>query len=597
MKKLLLLLFTALPLFLMGQLTSEDFESYTVGEFDPQWDPNNWTGWFGAMSNTDISDAQAHSGTKSVYISDNPTADDLVALLPVLNSSRWEVSFWQYIPSGSGAYINMQHNYTNTVADWAVEVFFSDETFAQALVRTDGVLYAVNGILHDQWAEIRFLFNFYTEQAEFYYNDELLHSWVLPTNSAGGAGLNQINAINLFASCAGTGCISNAYYDDISVVEIPIADHDVSITSFAQPSNYTIVPTGHVQPFNLEATVLNEGLQAVNGLEVTANVYNSINTLLYSESLGSVSNLGALQTATFNSPPTSFLPDLTDLYTIEYITTINETDAFPDNNNGTTTAAFTVSDSVYARDNSLYNSAINAGVPSFFGQSFELLIEEEVTAIHTSFDGGQMGEIIQGHIFSIDPSTGYPDEWLSSTLEYELDLIGPETHVDLMFFEPEVLPPGNYAFMVEQKAETPLLVSATPNIFTLQTTFFSTDGAAWQFLEEAGANGIFLTMNIRPIFGGISVSTKEPEWAHDLRLAPNPTTGWTTLQIDLQQGIRDLDLVLYSMQGQMVYATTQQNASGSYQLNLDLSHLPTGIYMAKVRIGEDVVSRKINVVR
>ncbi len=110
MKKIILFFTICFPIILSAQLTSDDFESYTLGSFDSQWDINNWVGWFNNPSNSTISDEQAHLGTQSVKIGPD---HDLVALLGTLDAENYEITYWQYVPSGSGAYTNMQHLYTS----------------------------------------------------------------------------------------------------------------------------------------------------------------------------------------------------------------------------------------------------------------------------------------------------------------------------------------------------------------------------------------------------------------------------------------------------------------------------------------------------
>src|SRR5690606_15683835 len=121
----LLSLVLFLPIFLNAQITSEDFESYNAGVFDPQWDANEWEGWFGNPSHAYISTDQASSGNNSLYIrNDGATETDIVGLFGTLNTGIYQLTFMQYIPANFGAYYNLQHNYTSTVGDWAAEFYF-----------------------------------------------------------------------------------------------------------------------------------------------------------------------------------------------------------------------------------------------------------------------------------------------------------------------------------------------------------------------------------------------------------------------------------------------------------------------------------------
>lgn len=221
MRKLLLLGFACIPFILNAQLTADNFDSYNLGSFDNQWNPSEWVGWFGAASNATISDDFANSGSNSMQIETN---DDIVALLGVLDVGVSMISFMQYIPTGNGAYFNLQHNYTNSAGDWAMEVFFSDQLASSGRLLAGGAE-EVFDIVHDTWVENRIEADFNNMIASYFYNGTLIFSWALNTVPDGSPGLNQINGINFFGACfdTGGGCSSLAYYDDVSAVNNPVS--------------------------------------------------------------------------------------------------------------------------------------------------------------------------------------------------------------------------------------------------------------------------------------------------------------------------------------------------------------------------------------
>jgi Secretion system C-terminal sorting domain len=593
MKKSLLTLLIALPFVVAAQLTMDDFESYNVGSFDSQWNASNWTGWFGGPSGSNISTEQALSGTKSVKIVTN---NDLVALLGTLNTGTYEISFSQYIPSGSGAYFNMQHNYTNTTADWAAEVYFSDEITGQGQIFTNGTPTPFV-ISHDVWVENRLVFDFSADEANYYYDGSLVLTWQISTNAAGGPGLNQINGINFFGACLGAGCISTGYYDDVVVAFTPPALHDITIASFLPASEYTHVPVGHVQPFTFETTVANIGLEQVTSVEVTANVYDGTNTLVHSSSLGSMGTLAAGATAVFNTPATVYTPSVTDLYTIEYIASISEVDGNEFNNTESSFFTFAVTDSIYARDDGNYTDGIGAGIPAMIGQNFEVIIDDEVTAISMSYAGGAIGETIQGHLFST--LNGIPDALLSSTEVFTIATpggLGAEVYVDLVFADPVALLPGTYAFVVEQQGSTNLLLSTSSNIFTAGSTVASLDaGSSWDNLDLLG---FLVTLNVRPVFGGMPpvINTNNLNFDYEYSLSPNPTKGTTVLNLDLA-GTHDVQLALYNLQGQLIFSTSDSKVSGELRYPLDLSGLADGVYLLKIKVDDQITSSRVSVVK
>lgn len=592
MKKLLLTLLLALPFILTAQLTMDDFESYNTGSFDSQWDANNWTGWFGSMSGAEISNEQALSGTQSLKVETN---DDIVALLGVLNTGTYEISFHQYIPSGSGTYFNMQHNYTNVAGDWAAEIYFSDEVTALGQIITNGTP-ATFSITHDAWIENRFVFDFSADEANYYYNGSLTHTWQISTNAAGGAGLNQINAINFYGACldGGTGCTANGYFDDILVTYFPPLMHDVSITSFSAPSEYTNVPVNQVQPFTFEATISNIGTEQVTDVLVTANVYDGSSTLVHSSSLGTLASLAAGASAVFDTPVTPYTPSEIDSFTVEYIASMLETDG-DDTNNSESIFSFTVTDSIYARDDGNYTDGIGAGVPALLGQNFEVITEDEVTAISMSYAGGAVGETIQGHIYSTN--NGFPDALLSSTEVFTIATagsLGAEVYVDLIFADPVLLTPGTYSFVIDQQGSTNILVSTSPDIFTAGATVASLDAAAtWDNLEDFG---FLISMNVRPVFGGFINNSNELNFDHQFSISPNPTNGKTNLDLELV-GTHDLQLTIYNLQGQLIYSKTTFNVSGELRYPFDLSDLPDGMYILKIKVDDQITSSKINLVK
>ena len=138
MKKIILFFTICFPIFLSAQLTADDFEAYTLGSFDAQWDPANWVGWFNNPSSSTISDEQAHAGVQSVKIEQD---DDLVALLGTLDAENYEITYWQYVPIGSGAYTNMQHLYTSTTGDWMFEVYVNQDGTGQFNTGGQGFLF------------------------------------------------------------------------------------------------------------------------------------------------------------------------------------------------------------------------------------------------------------------------------------------------------------------------------------------------------------------------------------------------------------------------------------------------------------------------
>jgi|TARA_B110000285_G_scaffold188013_1_gene214014 aspartate ammonia-lyase len=74
----------------------------------------------------------------------------------------------------------------------------------------------------DTWIAQKFVLDFDNSVGEFYYDDTLIHTWVLNQNANGTAGDNTINAIDFYATAIGTSANTSAYYDDIAVAEVVV---------------------------------------------------------------------------------------------------------------------------------------------------------------------------------------------------------------------------------------------------------------------------------------------------------------------------------------------------------------------------------------
>jgi len=273
MKKYLFLFFACIPLIMSAQLTSEDFEDYTTGSFDSQWDASQWVGWNGGPSNVDISDDYANSGANSMKVDDD---DNIVALFETLDAGVATISFMQYIPSGNGAYFNIQHNYTDTQSDLAADVNFSDQSEAIGVLGAGGATGSFP-IVYDTWAENRIEADFNNMLASYYYNGTLIYFWELNTNIDGSAGLNAYNAINFSGTCFEpmNPCTSLAYYDDIVV--------DYNPVNINEPTGYvnslTISPNPASGQFVLD-------IELATAKNLIAEIYNAQGQLVGVQDIG-----------------------------------------------------------------------------------------------------------------------------------------------------------------------------------------------------------------------------------------------------------------------------------------------------------------------
>ncbi len=590
MKKILLLLAISFPLFLSAQLVTDDFESYTVGDFDSQWDVNNWVGWFGLPSLTTISDEQANSGVNSMKIEQN---DDIVALLGILDAGIFEVSYEQYVPTGNAAYANIQHNYTNTAGDWMFEVYVL--ATGDLDIRVNGQAINAPGIgVFDQWVNYTFTLNFITSVGVFNYNGQAILEFPINTNAAGGVGLNQVNGINFFGGCLPAGgCTSLAYYDDITVTEIPVPPHNASVINPAAVSEYRTVPLGLETPITLATDVVNIGGEAVTDVSVTFTLKDGAGTTILTETSNTVASIPSGETASFEVPTTFSLSGI-DIYTMDYEVSIAETDSDLADNLLTSEIPFSSDPNIYARDNGVFDDGVGVnGATGIIGQTFEFVEATTVESIIMIYAGGITGDTINGYIYSLNGTS--PDQIIATTEMLVVDQdgggIGAEATEIMSFTTPVELMPGNYLFAIEQVSLNNMLLSTSADVFTLGTSWASTDeGLTWANLEDFN---IRRSLGIRPFISqvGVNVDESASNYVSDLKITPNPTSDIVTIQLDLLE-VQDLQIEVYNMSGQKLKTLAEKNTIGG-QFQLNLQTYPSGVYTINIQIGEQVINRKV----
>lgn len=593
MKKIILLFTFCLPLILSAQLTSDDFESYDLGSFDSQWDPANWVGWFDNPSNSTISDEQANLGSKSVKIEQD---DDLVALLGTLDAENYEITYWQYVPLGSGAYTNIQHNYTSTAGDWMFEVYVNQDGTGQ--FNTGGIGYIFTPV-HGQWVEYKFSLNFISAEGTFSYNGAPLIDFAINTNAGDmNPGLNQVNAINFYGGCLPLGnCTSLAYYDDVTITYIPAPAHDARILNPEPASSYSTVPNGLEKPLNLAATVKNVGSEDITDVSITFNVRDGGGNIIHTETSDVMPTLGSAEEASFVGSGTYSFPG-TDNYSVEYVANLAETDNNLADNSQNVATTFALDPAIYARDNGNFDNGVgyNGGTGKL-GVMYEFIDAATVESIILAFSGGAAGDTIKGYIYSVDLN-GIPDTVLATAESFVTTAagggIGAETFATLTFTDGVEIPAGNFIFMVEQTSNTSLGIATSQNIHTPETTWATTDDLTWNNLEDFN---LPVPMAIRPFLSLVGVDTDESaaDYVDQLSISPNPTQDFVTIDLQLLEA-HDLTLQLFNGSGQVIKTLVDKNTLGNqYQLNL--SAYPNGIYFVKMQIGEQQLTRKVVVMK
>ena len=171
-----------------AQSFSDDFESYTVGNFLGS-SSSNWTTWSGGSGGADdvkIVNDNSNSGSKSIYFLATAAAggpDDVV--LPfggTYTTGKFQYNMMMNVASGNGAYFNLQAEETIGVT-WAMECYMN-QLGNIVLSNTNGTLLTGSYDV-GQWFEIGFDVNLNTNSWELFIDSVSQGTFSNSINSVG----------------------------------------------------------------------------------------------------------------------------------------------------------------------------------------------------------------------------------------------------------------------------------------------------------------------------------------------------------------------------------------------------------------------------
>ena len=257
-----------------------------------------------------------------------------------------------------------------------------------------------------------------------------------------------------------------------------------------------------------------------------------------------------------------------------------------------------VTDSTYSKDDGNYTDGIGAaGAMAILGQNFEFVEDVHVHSVSTSFAGGLAGDQIRLHIYEADGNTNKPFNVVYTSAPYTLTAagggVGNETYVTFYTDSLVQLDSGLYTFAIEQMTTNNILVSTSPSIFKTETTVASTDnGSNWTFLEDFAFE---IAMNIRPVVSLVPDAppnnTTMIEALELVEVTPNPNNGQFVLRLELSKNL-PTQVDVFNMNGQLIQSIAKGNFT-NIQQRIDLTTEAAGIYLVRVQIGNEVLTKKV----
>ncbi|MEY3444487.1 MAG: hypothetical protein RLZZ519_2768 [Bacteroidota bacterium] len=225
---------------------SDDFESYNVGAYVAQVSPN-WTTWSGASGGPEdaqVTDAQASSGTKSIYFNaTSATGGPQDLVLPFggqYNTGQFHYEMDMMISTGKGAYFNFQAN--STIGQlWALEAHFI-QTGSLILSNTSGT-YLTTTYPTGTWFNVAFDINLNTNNWELFIDNVSQGSFSNAVNQVASLDIYPVNS----TTNGGNG-LSTFWVDDVSYTHTPYT---------LPATNAAVVGIGAIHPATREPGPVN----------------------------------------------------------------------------------------------------------------------------------------------------------------------------------------------------------------------------------------------------------------------------------------------------------------------------------------------------
>jgi hypothetical protein len=250
-----------------SQTFSDNFDSYTAGEFLALQSAGAWTTWSNSPGGTEdalVSNANASSGANSVYFTSSADGGgpvDQVKQFGVLNTGQFSLEWNMFVETGKAAYFNLQKTAVmgNT---YSLNANFNDD--GSLTLDDASAINLTTSFTQNVWFNFRIDINFNTNHWELFIDDVSKGSF---SNS-----VNQVAAIDIYPVDQNTPFSSGFYVDDFQY----------TITPYTLPNlnaALTLVSTTGPNLAGLEVSrkvkVRNLGLTTITSFDINCN-YNGI---------------------------------------------------------------------------------------------------------------------------------------------------------------------------------------------------------------------------------------------------------------------------------------------------------------------------------
>lgn len=270
-------------------------------------------------------------------------------------------------------------------------------------------------------------------------------------------------------------------------------------TLYATPFEYTAYPLQQAPDLPIEGVIRNDGVLPITNLRMKAEIYNSAQALVYTQTSAPVASILPFYSANFTLP--AWRPSATGYYTIKYFPVMDETESYAGND--TLTNVVGIYDSVYARDDNDVIGAIGIGTGNgYVGQTFTIRSTTELRSVSVSYWRGYTGKRYALTVWNT--SAGKPNAIIGSTdtLLYPDDNALTDT---LPIYGGKLtLTPGDYVIAAVEFDST-IALAQTRGIYTPGKLWIHWNAQPWATIETFGINAYLHPVYIRPNLSNASL--------------------------------------------------------------------------------------------
>lgn len=304
--------------------------------------------------------------------------------------------------------------------------------------------------------------------------------------------------------CDSTGTTSVSFLD-ISNPLCGGTGYDVAMIS-GSISEYTLIPFTEVASFTPRCEIANFGQNAATGISVQATIRDGSNATVYTSTLTQGTILPD-DTLFLNAPTSYTPPSVQEIYTIEFIVSINENDG--NVSNDTVYGGLFVNDSLYARDLTYLstlpeiddrgagNFGLGVGGTFELGNVYELTSPADLVRVEAFFAQGSfaIGDTIIGRVYNFSGNTVGSQIAINEIIITANDTFGV---VDFVFNQ--ALTPGQYFVTVEETATMDnMAMFHTADVYTTNRSLGSINGGAFQDMGVLTGNAFKVVPLIRAV--------------------------------------------------------------------------------------------------